>query len=173
MSREILVNVIDPALAELAAAANERTAWDYYARCWRPNPPRQQDWAAKWQATVEAVSGHSTPTNPSAPTVNVAVSTSNGRRGLSVLHPQVRAKAEQLMELCRKNGLSLLITETLRTKAEQDALFAQGRTAPGKIVTNAEYPRSAHCWGVAFDFCRNVRGREFDNSDGFFDRVGA
>jgi peptidoglycan L-alanyl-D-glutamate endopeptidase CwlK len=90
-----------------------------------------------------------------------------------VLHPQVRAKAERLMELCRERGLPVLITDTLRTKSEQDALFAQGRTAAGTVVTNAEFPRSAHNWGVAFDFCRNVRGREFDNSDRFFDNVGA
>ncbi|MDR3012719.1 MAG: M15 family metallopeptidase [Chitinispirillales bacterium] len=165
----------DPAALPEPTGANERGAWDYYVRCWRPAPPRQQDWTANWRAAVEAVGGQAAPSTPSptAPVVNVAVSTSNGRRGLSVLHPQIRGKAERLMELCRENGLPILITETLRTKAEQDALFAQGRTAPGNIVTNAEYPRSAHCWGVAFDFCRNVRGREFDNGDRFFDSVGA
>jgi peptidoglycan L-alanyl-D-glutamate endopeptidase CwlK len=161
----------DPAALPAPAAANEQAAWDYYVRCWRPAPPRQQGWAANWRAAVENVGGQTIPPTP-ALSVNVAVSTSAGRRGLSVLHPQVRDKAERLMELCRTNGLPILITETLRTKAEQDALYAQGRTAPGNIVTNAQYPRSAHCWGVAFDFCRNLRGREFDNSDRFFDRVG-
>ena len=32
---------------------------------------------------------------------------------------------------------------------------------------------AAHCWGVAFDFCRNVRGREYDDGDGFFEKVAA
>ena len=168
----------DPAALPAPAAVNERAALDYYIRCWRPNSPREKDWTVNWRATVEMIGKQAAPSSPqpAAPavqTVNVAVSTSNGRRGLSVLHPQVRAKARMLMELCLENGLPLLITETLRTKGEQDALYAQGRTAPGNIVTNAQYPSSAHCWGVAFDFCRNVRGREFDNSDKFFDKVGA
>jgi len=92
-------------------------------------------------------------------------------RGLEYLHPKAREKAEALQALCKKRGLALLITETFRSKAEQDELYAQGRTAPGKIVTNVRYPNSAHCWGVAFDFCRNVKGREFDDSDGFFKKV--
>jgi len=93
-------------------------------------------------------------------------------RGLEKLHPDMRAKAQQLQELCRENGLPLLITETLRSKAEQDSLYAQGRTAPGKVVTNCKYPQSPHCWGVAFDFCRNVKGREYETNDGFFEKVG-
>lgn len=40
---------------------------------------------------------------------------------------------------------------TLRTYAEQDALYAQGRTIPGKIVTNAKGGQSYHNFGLAFD----------------------
>lgn len=43
------------------------------------------------------------------------------------------------------------ISQTLRTKAEQDEIYAQGRIKPGKIVSNVKYPNSMHCWGVAFD----------------------
>ena len=38
-----------------------------------------------------------------------------------------------------------------RTAAEQDALYAQGRTAPGKIVTNARAGQSNHNYGLALD----------------------
>ncbi|MDR3013397.1 MAG: M15 family metallopeptidase [Chitinispirillales bacterium] len=93
-------------------------------------------------------------------------------RGIDKLHPEVREMAEELQRMCRENGLPLLITETWRTKEEQDALYAKGRTAPGKVVTNCKYPYSAHCWGVAFDFCRNIRGREYETADGFFQKVG-
>ncbi|MDR2578712.1 MAG: M15 family metallopeptidase [Chitinispirillales bacterium] len=93
-------------------------------------------------------------------------------RGIERLHPEVQAMAQELQGLCRENGLPLLITETWRTKEEQDALYAKGRTVPGKIVTNCAYPYSAHCWGVAFDFCRNVRGKEYETADGFFQKVG-
>jgi peptidoglycan L-alanyl-D-glutamate endopeptidase CwlK len=39
----------------------------------------------------------------------------------------------------------------VRTVAEQDALYAQGRTKPGKIVTNAKGGQSAHNFGLAVD----------------------
>ena len=92
-------------------------------------------------------------------------------RDIGLLHPKLRRAAAQVLDECAAAGLPVRITQTLRTKAEQDALYAQGRTKPGNIVTNAWYPNSAHCWGVAFDFCRNVKGREYDDSDGFFARV--
>ncbi len=94
-------------------------------------------------------------------------------RGLEYLHPVARQKAEKLVDLCAANCLPVLITSTYRTKDEQNELYAKGRTAPGGIVTKAQYPKSAHNWGVAFDFCRNVKGKEYDNSDGFFNKVGA
>lgn len=93
-------------------------------------------------------------------------------RGIEYLNPKVKQKAEMLCELCNKQGIPLKITDTLRTKSEQDELYAQGRTKAGKIVTNVQYPYSAHSWGVAFDFCKNVKGKEFDDSDGFFKKVG-
>lgn len=38
-----------------------------------------------------------------------------------------------------------------RTRAEQDALYAHGRTAPGPIVTKARGGYSNHNFGIAFD----------------------
>lgn len=43
------------------------------------------------------------------------------------------------------------ISQGLRTIAEQDALYAQGRTAKGKIVTNARGGSSYHNYGLAVD----------------------
>jgi peptidoglycan LD-endopeptidase CwlK len=43
------------------------------------------------------------------------------------------------------------ITQGLRTWAEQAALYAQGRTVPGKIVTDAPPGSSWHNYGLAFD----------------------
>ena len=95
-------------------------------------------------------------------------------RGIHLLHPFVRAKAEALIEACSACGLPLLITDTLRTREEQDNLYAQGRTRPGGIVTNcrgSDY-KSPHQWGVAFDFCKNIKGQEY-NDRAFFQQVGA
>ena len=93
-------------------------------------------------------------------------------RDLNLLHPKIKQLADKLKAECDKAGLQILITETCRTKAEQDGLYAQGRTKSGKIVTNAKYPQSQHCWGTAFDFCRNMKGKEFNDSDNFFGKVG-
>lgn len=103
---------------------------------------------------------------------NVAVSTSNGRKGLSVLHPKTRTKVEKLMALCKDKGLDLLITETLRTVEDQDKLYAQGRTAPGKIVTKCKGSEfaSPHQWAVAIDFAKNKRGEEYSDNK-FFKEV--
>lgn len=93
-------------------------------------------------------------------------------RDKTLLHPELLQIVQEFEKRCKAAGLNVLVTETYRTKAEQDALYAKGRTAPGNIVTNCRYPNSPHCWGVAFDFCRNVRGREYDDSDGFFKKCG-
>lgn len=42
-------------------------------------------------------------------------------------------------------------SHVLRTFAEQDALYAQGRTKPGRIVTNARGGDSYHNYGMAVD----------------------
>ena len=43
------------------------------------------------------------------------------------------------------------VTQGLRTMAEQAALYAQGRTEPGAIVTHAQPGSSAHNYGLAVD----------------------
>lgn len=93
-------------------------------------------------------------------------------RGIDKLHPDMQKACNMFLDECRRQGLPVLITETLRTQEEQERLYAQGRTTSGKIVTNCRGYQSPHCWGVAFDFCRNVKGKEYDNTDGFFERVG-
>lgn len=45
---------------------------------------------------------------------------------------------------CRRCGLDVLIYCTLRTHAEQEALWASGRTSPGRILTNARPGASLH-----------------------------
>ena len=95
-------------------------------------------------------------------------------RDVSKLHPRLQSAVAQLQNLCKKEGLSLGIGECLRTVAEQDALYAQGRTQPGSIVTNAPGSSysSQHQWGIAFDFFKNVSGHAYDDNS-FFSRVGA
>jgi len=93
-------------------------------------------------------------------------------RGLEHLHKDVRAKAELFVSRCLEAGLKVKIADTLRTKAEQDALYAQGRTAPGNIVTKVQYPSSMHNWGVAFDIIRDDGTGIYNEAGGWFEKVG-
>lgn len=68
------------------------------------------------------------------------------------IHPQLAEKGRQLIKDAHAIGINIIITQGLRTTAEQNALYAQGRTAPGKIVTNAKGGYSYHNFGLAFDF---------------------
>ncbi len=94
-------------------------------------------------------------------------------RDVKQLHPRLQEKIVQLQTLCNKEGLKLGIAECFRSAAEQNALYAQGRTKSGSIVTNAPGSSysSQHQWGIAFDFYKNVSGHAYDD-DAFFRRVG-
>jgi hypothetical protein len=69
-----------------------------------------------------------------------------------LLHPKFRASAQAFIEDAENTlGITLRIVQGLRTFAEQDALYAQGRTAPGNIVTYSKAGTSYHNFGIALD----------------------
>ena len=96
-------------------------------------------------------------------------------RDITLCHPELQEKAEKLVSACRGQGLLIGIGECFRTVAEQDKLYAQGRTTPGSIVTNAKGSSysSHHQWGTAFDIYRNDGTGAYNDSEGFFSKVGA
>lgn len=83
---------------------------------------------------------------------------------LHKLKPALKRAALQLMEKSKSAGISIAITQGHRTIAEQDRLFAKGRSKPGKIVTNAKGGDSFHNYGAAFDFCI-MKGNKPDWND--------
>ncbi|MBR5284183.1 MAG: M15 family metallopeptidase [Clostridia bacterium] len=93
-------------------------------------------------------------------------------RDTTLLHPQLQEICETFIAECRKQGLTVGISQTWRTKAEQDDLYAQGRTKPGVIVTKCRYPNSPHNWGVAFDIYRNDGKGAYADNDGWFKKCG-
>lgn len=93
-------------------------------------------------------------------------------RKLEDLLPEVRAMAEKFIAVCAAQGIDVLITSTYRDLESQAALYAQGRTAPGKIVTNAQAGRSYHNWRVAFDFVPIVAGKAQWNDIKLFTKCG-
>ena len=72
-------------------------------------------------------------------------------RSLADLIQPARVRAERFLQAANDNGIDLLVTSTLRDHAAQAELYAQGRTKPGKIVTNAKPGQSWHNWGCALD----------------------
>lgn len=75
-------------------------------------------------------------------------------KDVTQLHPTLQKKIKELKKLCADNGITIRITECLRTVSEQDALYTKGRTKPGSKVTNCQGKSysSMHQWGVAFDY---------------------
>ena len=73
--------------------------------------------------------------------------------------PVLAAKARTLIDSCRQAGVTIRISQALRTWREQDALYAQGRTVPGAIRTNARGGESFHNFGLAFDIVLLDAGR--------------
>lgn len=90
---------------------------------------------------------------PPPAAVSPGAGLSNDRLGK--LHPVVATRGRAMIELCSHQGVSLLVTQGMRTWEEQNALYARGRTVPpiGKahIVTNAKGGSSFHNFGLAFD----------------------
>jgi peptidoglycan L-alanyl-D-glutamate endopeptidase CwlK len=68
------------------------------------------------------------------------------------LIPCVKAASEKLIDRSYALGIPIVVTQGLRTFAEQNALYEQGRSKPGAIVTNARGGYSNHNFGVAIDF---------------------
>jgi peptidoglycan L-alanyl-D-glutamate endopeptidase CwlK len=75
---------------------------------------------------------------------------------VKLLHPKVRDEVKSLIEKVEQSlptKLAIAVPQGLRTIDEQNALYAQGRTKLGPIVTNAKGGSSYHNYGLAFDFC--------------------
>lgn len=81
-------------------------------------------------------------------------------RNLYDLQPFVHACAVVFIARAETElGIKLLVTSTLRDAEEQTKLYAIGRTAPGKIVTNAGPGDSAHNYGLALDVVPLISGK--------------
>jgi peptidoglycan L-alanyl-D-glutamate endopeptidase CwlK len=93
-------------------------------------------------------------------------------RKLEDLHPKVKVLCEQFINACDAAGIDILITSTYRDMESQTALYAQGRTTKGNIVTNAKAGQSFHNYRVAFDFVPIVGGKCVWNDAGLFAKCG-
>ena len=87
-------------------------------------------------------------------------------RDINDLRPDVAANCRVFLELCKAQGLQVMIAGTVRDEEYQLDRYNKG-------YSKAKRP-SFHAQGVglAFDFCKNVRGHEYDDPV-FFQQCGA
>ena len=81
---------------------------------------------------------------------------------IAKLHPLVRNEVTTIIQECDTaltGRAKVRVTQGLRTFAEQDALYQQGRTTAGKKVTNAKAGQSIHNYGFAVDICLIIDGK--------------
>lgn len=69
-------------------------------------------------------------------------------RRIEDLHPDLQPLAVRFIERCAERQVDVLVICTWRSGAEQDELYAQGRTKPGPRVTNAKAGQSAHNYEI-------------------------
>jgi N-acetylmuramoyl-L-alanine amidase len=78
------------------------------------------------------------------------------------LHPSVRDEVKKIVDKCDEvltGRAKVRIAQGYRTFDEQSALYAQGRTKPGKKVTNAKAGQSVHNYGLAVDIVLIIDGK--------------
>jgi peptidoglycan L-alanyl-D-glutamate endopeptidase CwlK len=95
----------------------------------------------------------------------------NSRR-IEDLRANVQPFTRLFIEKCHEQSIDVIITSTLRDFDSQNALYAQGRTTAGKIVTNAKAGYSFHNYGVAFDFTPIIHGKPAWDDTALFTRCG-
>lgn len=73
------------------------------------------------------------------------------------LKPKVEHMKKQLVAIMATIGSPIIVTEGFRSIERQNELYAQGRTKPGSIITNAKGGESYHNYGVAFDIAFSTK----------------
>jgi peptidoglycan L-alanyl-D-glutamate endopeptidase CwlK len=85
---------------------------------------------------------------------------SRSEAALANVDPDLAAKVRTAAGQLAAAGTFLLVVSGLRTAAEQNALYAQGRNGtPGHIVTNAKAGQSMHNYGLAVDVVPYLSGQ--------------
>lgn len=85
-------------------------------------------------------------------------------KNIATLLPEVQPYARALIHAAAKQGIEIKVISGTRTYEEQNALYEQGRTKPGEIVTNAKPGYSSHQFSIAFDIAVFQGGRYLPES---------
>ena len=93
-------------------------------------------------------------------------------RSLDDLAPPAKQRAQAFVEAAKAKGIDLLVTSTYRDNESQNALYAQGRTTPGNVVTRAKAGQSWHNWRCALDVVPLVNGKAIWDDQALWKQVG-
>ncbi len=115
-----------------------------------------------WTAIHRAIGGE-VPT----PTGSIALADERSERNIATLLAEVQPLARTLIESAAAIGIAIKVISGNRTYEEQNALYEQGRTKPGRVVTNARGGYSNHNFGIAFDIGVFEGGRYLDESPAY------
>jgi len=126
-------------------------------------------WGQKSQAALEEVKNQANleRLSPKPPVSGVEFD-ARTEKNLATLDPKAQSRFIPFISAAKKTaaalGFEYVAISGNRTWPEQDALYAQGRTKPGKIVTNARGGQSNHNFGIALDFGVFRDGEYLDDS---------
>lgn len=120
--------------------------------------PGPQTWSAIYRSLIG---------EPPAPTGTTTLADERSERNIATLLPQVQPLARALVESAAAVGIAIKIISGTRSYDEQNALYEQGRSKPGRIVTNARGGYSNHNFGIAFDIGVFEGGRYLDESPAY------
>jgi peptidoglycan L-alanyl-D-glutamate endopeptidase CwlK len=112
-----------------------------------------------WQAIYNRIVPNAPPLTATSDKVD-----DRSEKVIATLLPEVQPSARALVTKAGADGITIKVISGLRTYDEQNDLYAQGRTKPGKIVTNARGGRSNHNFGIAFDIGVFEGGQYLDES---------
>ena len=115
-----------------------------------------------WTAIHRVIVGE-----PPATTGTSTLADERSERNIVTLLPEVQPLARTLIESAASIGIAIKVISGTRTYEEQNALYEQGRTKPGRIVTNARGGFSNHNFGIAFDIGVFEGGRYLDESPAY------
>lgn len=77
---------------------------------------------------------------------------------IELVHVKLASIVRQMDTALVLQGITFRVVQGLRTMASQAAIYAQGRTTPGEVVTNAQPGYSWHNYGTAVDLIPGLRG---------------
>lgn len=88
------------------------------------------------------------------------------------MYPPFLERVNGMLNACAARGQLYVATSGGRTYEQQDELYARGRTAPGRKVTNARGGYSTHNFWIAIDFCPDADGRNDNRLEPDYDTPG-